>query len=61
MNEEMPLFPLGTVLFPGGALALKIFEPRYLDMVSACLRHQRLFGVCLIKQGQEVGGTGRTV
>ena len=55
MSEEMSLFPLGAVLFPGGPLALKIFEPRYLDMVSACLRYQRPFGVCLIKQGQEVG------
>ena len=55
MSEEMALFSLGTVFFPGGRLALKIFEPRYLDMVSACLRQQRLFGVCLIEQGQEVG------
>ena len=52
---SLPLFPLGTVLFPGGILSLKVFEARYLDMVSACLRNKTLFGVCLIASGQEVG------
>ena len=57
MNEatESPIFPLGTVLFPGGPLPLRIFEPRYLDMVSDCLRGGRPFGVCLIRSGSEVG------
>ena len=55
MPEIIPVFPLHTVLFPGGLLALKIFEARYLDMVSECLRHNRGFGVCLIRQGNEVG------
>lgn len=49
------LFPLGTVLFPGGLLPLKIFEQRYLDMTKACLRDSLPFGVCLIQEGHEVG------
>lgn len=53
--NEIPIFPLGTVLFPGGPLPLRIFEPRYLDMVSDCLRNERPFGVCLIRSGSEVG------
>lgn len=53
--SEIPIFPLGTVLFPGGPLPLRIFEPRYLDMVSECLRNERPFGVCLIRSGSEVG------
>ncbi|MBB5359247.1 hypothetical protein HDE76_002476 [Rhodanobacter sp. ANJX3] len=52
---EMPLFPLNTVLFPGGQLQLRIFEPRYLDMVRECTRHDSGFGVCLILEGYEVG------
>lgn len=51
----IPLFPLHTVLFPGGLLPLRIFEPRYLDMVSECLRSSSGFGVCLIREGREVG------
>lgn len=53
--RETALFPLHTVLFPEGPLALRIFEPRYLDMVSECLRHEQPFGVCLIQSGQEAG------
>jgi Lon protease-like protein len=49
------LFPLGTVLFPGGVLPLKIFEQRYLHMTKACLRDNLPFGVCLIREGHEVG------
>jgi len=52
---EIPLFPLRTVLFPGGTLRLRIFEPRYLDMVSRCLREDIGFGVMLIREGAEVG------
>ena len=52
---EVPLFPLGTVLFPGGLLPLKVFEQRYVDMTKACLRDSTPFGVCLIREGQEVG------
>ncbi len=52
---EIPLFPLSTVLYPGAPLQLRIFEPRYLDMVRECARADSPFGVCLILQGQEVG------
>jgi Lon protease-like protein len=52
---ELPLFPLRTVLFPGGRLPLRIFEQRYLEMAKACLRDGTPFGVCLIREGGEVG------
>ena len=52
---ELPLFPLQTVLFPGGRLPLRIFEQRYLVMAKACLRDGTPFGVCLIREGREVG------
>lgn len=52
--HETPLFPLNTVLFPGGRLGLKVFEARYLDLMSACLREQRPFGVVALRSGQEV-------
>lgn len=55
MPITIPLFPLHTVLFPGGVLPLRIFEPRYLDMVSDCLRHDTGIGVVLIKEGTETG------
>ena len=55
--RELPLFPLNTVLFPGGPLPLKIFEPRYLDMVSRCLREQSGFAVVLITEGEETAAT----
>jgi Lon protease-like protein len=54
--RELPLFPLRAVLFPGGPLPLRIFEPRYLDMVSRCLREQSGFAVVLIGEGEEVAG-----
>ena len=47
-SAELPLFPLGTVLFPGGTMALKVFEQRYLEMAKSCLRTQAPFGVALI-------------
>ena len=52
---ELPLFPLSSVLFPGGSLALRIFEPRYLDLVKRCGRSGEGFGICLILAGREVG------
>lgn len=55
MQTDLPLFPLSTVLFPGGLLQLRIFEPRYLDMVRECSRSDSPFGVCLILEGHEVG------
>jgi uncharacterized protein len=51
----LPLFPLHTVLFPGGPLALRIFEPRYLDMVRRCLKEEGSFGVVTILEGTEAG------
>lgn len=53
--NQLPLFPLGTVLFPGGRLSLRIFEPRYLDLIRDCTRSGSGFGVCLILEGSEVG------
>lgn len=54
-RHEIPLFPLNAVLFPGSTLGLRIFELRYVDMVRECARHDDVFGVCLIMQGQEAG------
>ena len=50
---EIPLFPLRTVLFSGGRLPLRIFEPRYMDMVGKCMREGCPFGVVLIQQGRD--------
>ena len=52
---EIAVFPLHTVLFPGGRLPLRLFEQRYLGMAKACLRDDAPFGVCLIREGAEVG------
>ncbi len=52
---ELPLFPLGTVLYPGGLLPLKVFEQRYVEMTKRCVRDGTGFGVCLIREGSEVG------
>jgi uncharacterized protein len=60
-HATIPLFPLNTVLFPGGPLRLRIFEPRYLDMVSRCMREDSGFGVALIVAGREAGGSAQTV
>ena len=49
----MPLLPLRVVLFDGGRLPLQIFETRYLDMVSACMRRAQPFGVVLIRSGTD--------
>ena len=54
-SSELPLFPLNTVLFPGGPLPLRIFEPRYVDMIRKCMREGAPFGVLLIRAGQEAG------
>jgi Lon protease-like protein len=53
VHPELALFPLRTVLFPAGLLELKIFEARYLDLMSRCLREQRPFGVVALKSGGE--------
>lgn len=57
---EIPLFPLGTVLFPGGPLPLRIFETRYIDLVRRCMRDGTGFGVVLIREGAEAGGAATT-
>lgn len=57
---ELPLFPLNTVLFPEGPLSLRIFEPRYVDMVGRCMRESTPFGVVAIRSGAEVGTIAAT-
>jgi hypothetical protein len=52
---KLPLFPLNTVLFPGCMLDLQIFEARYLDMISRCMKQDAGFGVVCIVEGEEVG------
>ena len=54
-RDAVPIFPLGPVLFPGGLLPLRIFEVRYVEMATACLKDGTPFGVCLIREGAEVG------
>jgi len=54
---ELPMFPLGTPLVPGGLLSLQVFETRYLEMLNCCLQStDPEFGVVLIERGHEVGG-----
>lgn len=53
--EQIPIFALGTVLFPEGELSLRVFETRYVDMVRECMRAQQVFGVACVKEGREVG------
>lgn len=52
---EIPIFPLDTVLYPGGRLPLRIFEVRYVDMTKSCIRDESVFGVCQILSGREAG------
>lgn len=59
MTESLPLFPLQTVLLPGAALGLRLFERRYIDMVRDCGRGGTGFGICLMLDGDE-GGTPAT-
>ena len=59
-DSVIALFPLHTVLFPGGPLPLRIFETRYLDMVRRCAREQQPFGVVLIQEGEEAGPVATT-
>lgn len=58
LEAELPLFPLGAVLFPGGLLQLKVFEARYLDLMSHCMRTMSPFGVVNLRQGSDVRITG---
>lgn len=54
--SDLPLFPLHSVLFPGARLQLRVFEARYLDLVSRCLREKQAFGAICLRQGSEVRG-----
>ena len=58
---DIPLFPLNTVLFPGNTIPLHIFEERYKLMIGECIAEKRPFGVILIREGAEVGGTAEPV
>ncbi|MBA3582496.1 MAG: LON peptidase substrate-binding domain-containing protein [Gammaproteobacteria bacterium] len=51
---DLPLFPLHALIFPGGLLPLRIFEPRYVDMMSRCMRENQPFGICAIAAGKEI-------
>ena len=53
-SQDIALFPLRVVLFPGSKLDLQIFERRYLDLISHCMRNDQGFGVCLLREGEEV-------
>ena len=59
-GSVIPLFPLHTVLFPGGPLPLRIFETRYVDMIGRCMRESSPFGVVLIEAGEEAGEVAST-
>ena len=52
---SLPIFPLHSVMFPGGLLPLRVFEPRYLSMIGRCMREATGFGICAIRSGSEVG------
>lgn len=54
-SSDLPLFPLGMVLFPSGRMKLRIFEPRYVNLVKFCMKEQQGFGVVGIAQGNEAG------
>ena len=54
-EQNLPLFPLNVVLFPGGMLPLHIFEQRYREMVKYCIRNESSFGIVMIKEGEESG------
>ncbi|MBD2858859.1 LON peptidase substrate-binding domain-containing protein [Spongiibacter sp. KMU-158] len=58
LQKDYPLFPLGMPLFPGGRMALRVFERRYLDLVRDCLRNDQGFGVVWLHQGAEVAAEG---
>src|SRR5687768_15776054 len=57
--DTIALFPLNSVLFPKGRISLQIFESRYIDMISTCMKEQSGFGIVLIRNGSEVARTGQ--
>lgn len=54
--DSIPLFPLSSVVLPGGRIPLQLFEPRHLDMLARCMREDRGFVVLLLREGRETGG-----
>jgi len=56
MIRDIPLFPLGSVILPGGRIPMQLFEPRYLDMLTRCMKQQSGFVVVLLSRGNETGG-----
>ena len=52
--KDIPLFPLNSVILPGGRIPMQLFEPRYLDMLTRCLKEDRGFVVVLLREGTEV-------
>lgn len=58
-HKVIPLFPLNVVLFPGGALQLRIFEPRYIEMITQCLSEDSGFGICLSTSSSGADGSSR--
>ena len=62
-TQQIPLFPLHVVMFPRGRLNLQIFERRYIDLVTNCMRTNSGFGICLLKEGEEIiqEGTNQTI
>jgi uncharacterized protein len=54
---QLPLFPLGAVLLPGGRMPLRVFEPRYVDLIGDCMKQGSEFGVIWIREGSEVVST----
>ena len=61
LPQPLPLFPLNLVLYPGAVLALRVFEARYLDLVSRCMKSGSAFGVVCLKDGAEAGRTAKNV
>ena len=59
-QQDLPLFPLRTVLYPGGELSLRIFEPRYIELVTQSIRNGQGFGICPILNGNEAGTPATT-
>ena len=53
MKENIPIFPLSTITFPGGYMPLRIFETRYIDMVKNCVKNNSGFGISLSKPNNE--------
>lgn len=54
MSYKLPLFPLQTVIFPGGLLPLRVFEPRYMEMVTQAISDHAAFGICAIREGRDI-------